>query len=318
VELLVVITIIGILVALLLPAVQAAREAARRMQCTNNFKQVGVAMHNYHATKGCFPPGTMTWYNPKSPCMPPPKGRAYYFGWGWGAMILPYMEQQAVYDGIDFNGDLNDYSSPGNPKNLIMSATVLPGFMCPTDPQYGELLSYVGGSTSHPGHSANPLEDVGMSNMAGVCDSWAIMCGGYDMKQLSEADGTMATAQPSAIAELRDGTSNTVLIGECTGGGPGSHEGFYWQNFAIITTRNGINASTTMPGGAPAYDWQNTGPSSYHPGGCNFLIADGSAQFLSQNIAQTVLAALTTRNGPLAKNVAAGAPSTEILVSGPP
>ena len=316
-----VITIIGILIALLLPAVQAAREKLRdACSAPTTFKQVGIAMHNYHATQRLLSTRhDDSWYKSRSrrACLRQ-QGMADYYGWGWGAMILPYMEQQAVYDGIDFNGDLNNYSSPGNPKNLIMSATLLPGYMCPTDPQYGELLSYVGGSTSYPGHSANPLEDVAMSNMAGVCDSWAIMCGGYDMKQLSEADGTMATAQACAIEDVRDGTSNTLLIGECTGGGPGSHEGFYWHNFAIVTTRNGINASTTMPGGAPAYDWQNTGPSSYHPGGCNFLIADGSAQFLSQNIAQAVLAALTTRNGPLASNVANGAPSTEVLVSGPP
>lgn len=316
VELLVVITIIGILIALLLPAVQSAREAARRMQCCNNFKQIGIAMHSYHAAKGCFPPGTISWYDPASPCIPAPRNRPNYFGWGWGALILPYMEQESLYSRYDFNGQLGDYSRPGNPNNLIVSATRLSGFLCPSDPQNGELVDYTG--TTYSGHSSDPAEDVGMSNMAGVCDSWDLLCGGYDIKQLGEADGVMAAVQACEIEDVRDGTSNTLMIVECTGGGPGSHQGFYWQDFAVVTTRNGINASTTMPGGAPSYDWQNTGPSSYHPGGCNFLLVDGSTQFLSQNLAQGVLAAMTTRSGPLAGNVAKGASSMEVLISGPP
>ena len=91
VELLVVITIIGILIALLLPAVQAAREAARRMQCANNIKQVALALHTYESAKSCFPPG-LIWDCPGSRC----------YVWGWSAYTLPYMEQQGLYDGIDF------------------------------------------------------------------------------------------------------------------------------------------------------------------------------------------------------------------------
>ena len=94
VELLVVIAIIGILIALLLPAVQAAREAARRLQCAGRYKQVGVALHNYHSSHNCFPPGMIGWTSSTpAACGPPGKSPAYYAGWGWAAFSLPFLEQ---------------------------------------------------------------------------------------------------------------------------------------------------------------------------------------------------------------------------------
>ncbi|MBQ7815363.1 MAG: DUF1559 domain-containing protein, partial [Thermoguttaceae bacterium] len=107
VELLVVIAIIGILIGLLLPAVQAAREAARRMQCTNNMKQIGLAMHNYHDTHNCFPPGN-TFFNGangtdlRGSGMGCEAGGVYHGMMGWAAFVLPFMEQNALYEQIDF------------------------------------------------------------------------------------------------------------------------------------------------------------------------------------------------------------------------
>ena len=109
VELLVVITIIGVLIALLLPAVQAAREAARRMQCSNNLKQIGLALHGYHTAIGSFPPGYISAYT-----APGYDASGGYNtgdtgpGWGWGAMILPYLEQSNVWSQINFNLDIKD------------------------------------------------------------------------------------------------------------------------------------------------------------------------------------------------------------------
>jgi prepilin-type N-terminal cleavage/methylation domain-containing protein/prepilin-type processing-associated H-X9-DG protein len=313
VELLVVITIIGILIALLLPAVQAAREAARRMQCAGNFKQVGIALHNYHSAIGCFPPGTMNWIDL---CGAPANAKpGEYEGWGWGSFILPYVEQQTIYDQFDFNGDTNTYSTSGNPKNLILAANRLNVYLCPSDPQNGELIAYTEDTNNPPGHSPNPDEDVGLSNLAGVSDSISNYCDSNKstIKRLSVADGVMANAEGCDIARITDGTSNTLVFGEITGGPAGSHRARPWLDFAVFSTESGINATNTMPGGATAFSWLESGFSSYHPGGCHFLFADGSVSFLSQNIDQKMLSSLTTRAGKNSNGV-----TDHVIAVGPP
>jgi prepilin-type N-terminal cleavage/methylation domain-containing protein len=294
VELLVVITIIGILIALLLPAVQSAREAARRIQCAGNFKQVGVAMHNYHSAHNCFPPGTINWV---APCGAPASWATSkgYQGWGWGAFLLPHLEQQALYDKFDFNGDTDTYTSPGNPNNLIQATTKLAVYICPTDPQNGELANYTG--SSYAGHPPNPDEDVATCNMAGVVDSKGSFCSGTTVKRLNQADGLMANGEACDIARITDGSSNTLMVGEIAGSTVGSHQGRPWLDYNVFSTENGINSLYTLPGGAATFSWTQSGFSSYHPGGCHFLLADGSTQFLSQNIDVNVLVSLTTRAG---------------------
>src|SRR5262245_15791655 len=119
VELLVVIAIIGILVALLLPAVQSAREAARRMQCGNNLKQLGLALLNYESSRGVFPFG----------CGGTSGGARYAQTGTWAAFILPQLEQQNLFDTFDFKRHMND---PANQKAV---STIVPGFICPSDPE---------------------------------------------------------------------------------------------------------------------------------------------------------------------------------------
>ncbi len=121
VELLVVITIIGILMALLLPAVQAAREAARVMQCSNNLKQIGLALHNYHAMLGSFPPGYISTVGPNG--VADDQGP----GWGWAAMLLPHLDQQNLHNQIRFDKDLKDAA------NATARSTSLSTFLCPSD-----------------------------------------------------------------------------------------------------------------------------------------------------------------------------------------
>lgn len=308
VELLVVITIIGVLISLLLPAVQAAREAARKMQCVNNFKQVGVAMHAYHAARSCFPPGTISTYALHSPCVAAPAGLpSGYCGWGWGTFVLPYMDQQAIYDMFDFRGDTFGYGSPGNPNNLVVCAKRLSVYICPSDPENGELINYTDASYSPssgiPPHSPNPLEDLGMTNLVGIADSNNFFCSQYAFKQFGEADGVLANIGVCTASDIADGLSNTLMIGEATYDGPGQHQGRPWAFWAISSTGQGINGANTIPGGAQlsSYPGNSLYPnywlSSYHPGGCNFLLADGSAHFLSQNIDQNLLRSLTTCAG---------------------
>ena len=134
IELLVVISIIAILIALLLPAVQQAREAARRTQCKNNLKQIGLAIHNYHETYTMFPPGQQ-WsgpvWNDKNGDGDTDDNGERSPGWSWTAMILPYIDQQPLYDKIDFGSPLNDSKLTGT--NLAVVRQPIEGFLCPSD-----------------------------------------------------------------------------------------------------------------------------------------------------------------------------------------
>ena len=288
VELLVVITIIGILIALLLPAVQAAREAARRTQCANQFRQMGIAMHNHHAAHSSFPMGHMRW-------------GAW---WGWPAFLLPYLEQTSIHDLIDLDFNRKDPSF-ANPScfsagdNLTASQTVIQALLCPSDPQGSEGVGREG-----PGD-----HNLARTNMGGVTDSecWSASWHAARSIPLDEVDGVMAandqyTYEGCRIRDITDGTSHTLMIGEITGAGPGTKESHYWCTYNLLDTRDGINGFNTVPGG----EWPDsgvpnqggmweTGFSSHHPGGCHFLFCDGSVQFLSENMDLEILKALTTR-----------------------
>ncbi|MBN2292357.1 MAG: DUF1559 domain-containing protein [Pirellulales bacterium] len=281
VELLVVIAIIGTLIALLLPAVQAAREAARRSQCANNFKQVGVALHNYHSAHKCFPPGMYA--NP----MPPNPSHFYY---GWAAYILPFMEQQGLYDRIDFAATWSYFDNTKNCQNREVSNTKIEGFLCPSDPQGGE------GIWVSPSLSPTPVSQCAMTNMCGVSDSIDWAQPGGTPKNFPDNDGVMGANENCSIRDISDGTSKTLMIGEVTGGKPGSFKGEFWAAWNICDTSEGINGPYTMPGGYTG-EISTTGFSSFHVNGCHFTMADGSVQFLTDDIALVVLTQLTTRNG---------------------
>ncbi len=296
VELLVVIAIIGILIALLLPAVQAARESARRTQCANNFKQVGLALHGYHDVVGSFPPSQIIWVETqRNTCGPRPTNGTWY-GLGWGTFILPYTEQSNLYNQFDFRVQLSFASTM---PNFRLAATRLDVYLCPSDPQQGELVMITGTGSNGP----NPDEDIRQSNMACTADSREWSCDGLWPLQFPFNDGVMGALHSTSIKHITDGTSNTFIIAEVTGGGPGSYAAHYWATFGYIDTRDGINGPWTVPGGqfasGPGAIWgfRQTGASSYHPGGCNFLLTDGSARYFSQNISAQALAALTTRQG---------------------
>jgi prepilin-type N-terminal cleavage/methylation domain-containing protein/prepilin-type processing-associated H-X9-DG protein len=314
VELLVVITIIGILIALLLPAVQAAREAARRMQCGNSFKQTGLALHNYHSAKGCFPPGMFA-----QNAAPPKSTTNLYFS--WSTYLLPYMEKDGLYRNIDFSDTYGYWGGnttfPGGGTkmpNSAVSRTTVSDYLCPSDPQAGEKIWVWSGEPKG-------TPQAGASNMAGVADSRYWQRSGGMPEDYPANDGIMGGNRPCTIADIKDGTSTTLMIGECTGGGKGTALGQFWACWNLYDTYDGINGPRSVPGGATtatySSDW--AGFSSFHSGGCNFALADGSVTFVSQNIAKNALAALTTRAGPSTRNISKyGVSASEILVSGPP
>ena len=286
VELLVVIAIIGILVALLLPAVQAAREAARRTQCRNNFKQVGVALHNYHSAHRTFPPGQIYTHS-QCPDTPP----NYYAGVSWSALILPFLEQTALYDQWDFQN-----AGPNGIYDCIhhfVAQQRVAVYLCPTDPQ-DEPIGW--GTNFCP--DGLPNWDFYMTNMAGVADSqnsWSLLF----QCVTTSGDGMLVNLRAFRIAHCPDGTSNTLMIGETTGGAPGSNAGYLWAYYNLFDTSLGINGPNTIPGDGmfTFYPLGWKGFSSYHPGGCHFLLVDGSVQFLSENIDAVLLLQLTTRAG---------------------
>ena len=202
VELLVVIAIIGILVALLLPAVQAARESARRTQCINNLKQIGIAMHNYHDTFKSFPFGKGASYT----------GAAGYARWSAHALLLPFMEQGPLHASIDFRfapatpgmgGVINfmpAYTNPGN-INLVASQTLVSGFICPSD------------------SSSTASGWPGQNNYAGNQGGW--LCDRSDTAPTANdiAPGELQTGvlyylSRIRLADITDGTSSTVCFSE--------------------------------------------------------------------------------------------------------
>jgi prepilin-type processing-associated H-X9-DG protein len=216
------------------------------------------------------------------------------------------MENQMLSDNIDFGAPVSyfdDTVKPGRMTNQAVSATVVPGYLCPSDLQYGELI----GVTTPLGPNCAP------ANMAGVSDSvyWLLTSDNYTPKDFPSNDGIMGANESCTIANIKDGTSNTLMVGEVTGAGPGTYKGSFWACWNLNDTHNGINSTYSLPGGVSpaAYNFRTAGYSSFHPGGCNFLLADGSVQYISQNVAQNLLSALTTRDG---------ATVDKVLVSGSP
>lgn len=276
VELLVVIAIIGILIALLLPAVQAAREAARRINCSNNVKQVGLALQNYHGTFNQFPQGTHY-------------GSGLTVGWSWSAVILPFIEQEIAGSLIDFDYGYNA------PENADATRSIIPAYQCPSAPdnQVGSCCSDIKGNAKYTSE-----EDTGETNYTGI----ATHLGGYLFSQ-TDASGVLYSDSKVRIRDITDGTSQTLIIGEvdldqddpwkqnnpsrCPG--ENCYVGRYWAEGNISTTFHGINSAKP--------DMLIRAIISRHPQGAQFGFCDGHVSFINQDVDQLVLEKLTTRKG---------------------
>lgn len=295
VELLVVIAIIGVLISLLLPSVQAAREAARRTQCQNRFHQMGVALHNYHATTRGFPEGQVNTLSP------------YYHAPGWGAKLLPYLEESAAFEGFQ-DGTKGNIVDPGTREvgGLLMEA-----FLCPSDPTESTWVEVSSGFSN----GGAPNEDYRRSNMAGVAGPFPWIEQGSVSKGRKDCRGMLINLRALMVKDCTDGTSSTMMVGEVTGG-RGVHPqtgeawiGHTWIGWNLQDVSRGINPFGSVPGGrndsADPFDgdggnrhqefYTETGFSSFHPGGCHFLFTDGSVRYLIEDTNQDVLHALSTR-----------------------
>jgi len=305
VELLVVIAIIGILVALLLPAVQAARESARKTQCMGNFHQVGIALNNYHSAHNSFPLGIEMWEASTSipgggsPCPREQGVTSHRYGWSWSSYILPYLEQTQVFDMIDFSQ--RQYTDD---PSFRAAAYNIATFLCPSDGQSGEWLGCCSGVQS----GSSSEEDWRLSSMCGVADSISWHCNflkfpAHKPKDSKyprpDAAGILFNRSKISAANVTDGTSNTLIVGEAISQGEGSQRGYTWLTWNLMDTSNGINLPLRIRLSGELYDpWGfDGGFASFHPGGCHFAMADGSVHFFSETIDQVLFSALATRAG---------------------
>jgi prepilin-type N-terminal cleavage/methylation domain-containing protein len=272
VELLVVIAIIGLLVALLLPAVQAAREASRMASCKNNMKQIGLAVHNYHDVQRRLPPGWITNAGPEDPN-----------GWGWGAFILAQMEQRPLLDQIRFDLPID------HPLNQQVRETVVETYLCPTDTIDSRFQIHGGADDEFANQDqiGTPLFLVAKSNYAGVF-------GFSEIEDVPSAgEGTFFHNSRLTFASIVDGLSNTYVVGERSSKRGSS----VWTG--VIPNANGalarIVGTADHTPNHPDQHFDDFG--SYHMQGAHFLVGDGSVQRINNEIDPAVYRALVTRAG---------------------
>ncbi len=289
IELLVSIAIIAVLVSLLLPAVQQAREAARMAACKNNLKQIGLALHNYHDIHSRLPAAQIRW-NQAIVASDPIVDRAQ---WSWATAILPQLDLGNVYDQIDFSSDLR---IPANRETLRRKIAV---YRCPTMPELG----YANITDRIPGDT-----DAAITDYAVVGHHEPSVPGNTFFRRPYGASGLLAQNDWARFAEVTDGLTQTLAVtetrwsqvhaniigrGSCLGSADCSF-GSPWGQNAAVTTGDKINQQLYSPSGIPAFRYQII---SLHRGGAQFVFADGHVAFISENIDQTLLDALATRAG---------------------
>lgn len=287
VELLVVIAIIGILIGMLLPAVQQVREAARRIQCSNNIRQMGLAVMNYESAHEQFPPG---WITSDGMAISEP-------GWGWSALILPFMEGQNLHSLIDFDVAIDDHMHEDAIQNVV------PTFLCPSEtiPALVNLDVHIEHEHDDDHDDLVAHEDdhehgelwATRTNYSGVFGSIEIEANPND------GDGAFFANSVIRFADIMDGTSHTIIIGERTSEfGPISWVGVVPELEEPLSRI--VGAADHAPNDHEGHfeDFR-----SYHPGGINVALADGSAHFIANTIDEDIFKALATIKGGEVVNV---------------
>lgn len=299
IELLVVIAIIAILVALLLPAVQQAREAARRSSCKNNLKQLGLALHNYHDVHNVLPPGYLRYDYTESTFDGP--------GWGWGAMILPQLEQGGIYDALR----MDERALTDTADILQYTQTPLSVFRCPSMP---------GGLYNERLMSSSATDGIALASYKGVfgdnnahynesSDDCPLVLGSC----ISAGNGAFSANSSVRFRDITDGLSNTVVVGEVpyelngtvnSSGTDVDYKGSVWAGVSSASSRSNVAVIETLRGetssGSISTLYRINGTStfsfgSHHDGGAQFLMGDGAVRFVSENTASSIINDLSAR-----------------------
>ena len=299
VELLVVIAIIGILVALLLPAVQSARESARRLQCSNHYKQLGLAIMNYESQHSVFPPGEIhggDWNAGYSPTTGSGTNRNHCEWDGqigiWNNLIFPFMEQQAAYDKLDFDAR-KQYTVQANRDIMQMQFDF---FLCPSDPYRGLTTDW----------------GVANDNKARICHVYGVAGsnegsstphndGAQTYGHCNKHDGIFYNDSDTTMQAIRDGASNTAMLCETWGRSWPNHspETPVPPGFPTGESSRGMNLHTVVyfvstPNSNHINPWK---ANSFHPGGVMTCFADGSVHFISDTIELDVFKGMATIAG---------------------
>ena len=322
VELLVVITIIGILISMLLPAVQAAREAGRRMQCTNNLKQISLAAHCYHNAAGTFPTAFLSGWNFTTP-------KVQKRGFSLFIFLLPYLERINLYDQWDFSDP--DLAFDGDTQSLAAQG---PDLLCPSEPENDNPLDY---GSKHIQGVPTPPRHIKVTSYAGNAGTRSY----HPDSGYLKTDGIFFMAGPDSqpvpnqctvrLADVTDGTSNTLFFGERCRSDPNydtfAAQGWDWEfrfygNWCgasrLVLSHNTLSSYTPINYRLP-FDYANRAGAvppansaddfkyyidmrtcafgSCHPGGANISLCDGSVHFFSETIPLIILRALSTRQG---------------------
>jgi prepilin-type N-terminal cleavage/methylation domain-containing protein len=306
VELLVVIAIIGVLVALLLPAVQAAREAARRSSCQNKIRQLAIGLHNHHDTMNKLPPGAenQVYIRPD-----PTNARTLINGTSWIVYILPFIEQQNLYERYYFDKAYND------PLNALVGEQIVPTLYCPSGPD----------AKKHLDPNTNLTKCVtthyyGVMGPAGLTNPTTITINGQDhpytvgdptangawsahgmLSHYRETTGSVSSFRVVRLSDVIDGTSQTLMLAERSMHLPPGQSNDYRTWIRGNAGGSGACKNVMNPINAVFYNGSNNfnhiSFGSSHPAGCSFAMGDASVKFLPVNVDLTVYMASASMNG---------------------